>query len=164
VIGDCRGVFVSTGIGWRALERTEATGAYRLRVPFPVSAARPLLRAGRGGNPMAFTVEPRPGGRSVVVYSRPDGGTLTSRPFTAAPGRHGIDLVLDHRAQEVGVTVDGRRVLEAFGDPAVRPIAVPFGAPVVAPQPSAGGGSSSRNVLVPADPTLCHDLTDRERA
>jgi hypothetical protein len=164
VIGDCRGVFVSTGIGWRALERTEATGAYRLRVPFPVGAARLLLRAGRGGNPMAFTVEPRPGGRAVVVYARPDGGTLTSRPFTAAPGRHGIDLVLDHRAQEVGVTVDGRRVLEAFGDPAVRPIAVPFGAPVVGPQPSLGGGSSSRNVLVPVDPTLCHDLTDREGA
>jgi hypothetical protein len=151
VLGDCGGVFVSTGIGWRALERTEATGAYRLRVPFASGpGTSPLLRAGSGRDAMQLSVETRPGGRRVFVYTGPAGGTARSRAVALAPGVHDVDVVIDHRSQEVAVAVAGARVLEASGDPAVRPIAVPYRTRAV------GAGVTE----LPVDAPLCRRITE----
>ncbi len=45
VVGDCGGVFISNGFAWRALERTPATGGYRLRATFPDAAVAGGVRS-----------------------------------------------------------------------------------------------------------------------
>jgi hypothetical protein len=168
VVDDCRGVYVSTGTGWRALERMPAMGGYRLRIAWPPAGASrrtaaPLLRAGSDRTPMMFFVETRADDRAIFRYSRPDGGSERSRPVTLKPGPHVVDLVLDPRTQEVGVAVDGTRVLAVVADPAVRRIVSPPGEVAIgdgggrSPAPGRFPGAISTVRVAPA---FCRDLTD----
>jgi hypothetical protein len=166
VTGDCKGAYVSTGIGWRALDRTAATGGHRLRVVWPrdgIPTPAPLLRAGTGTTPMMFSVETRPGGRAIFRYSSPDGITTRSRAVRVAPGPRTVDLVLDRRTQEVEVRVDGARVLAATTIPAVRTIVAPTGRVVIGD----GGGRAPAPGRFPGrirelanEPELCRNLTE----
>jgi hypothetical protein len=174
VVGDCQGVFVSNGNGWRALERTRATGDYRLRVSFPVEppsvpstgapAAEPLLSAGSRAFPEGFFVETRPNGRRVFGYSGVDGIATRSRPLELDARRpHRVDLVLDARTQEAAISVDGAQVLYLVGDPAVRKIV----APPTRVRIGDGGGRlpapgrfSGRIEVVDRRPQLCRELTE----
>jgi hypothetical protein len=165
VVGNCDGVFVSSGNAWRALERSPATGGYRLRVTFPTApgttSVAPLLRAGSSHAPMMFFVESKPNGRQVIGYSSPDGRTYRSKPLTLAAGPHTIDLVLDPQTQEVVASVDGAAVLRAVTIPAVRTIVAPIGAVTIgdgggrAPAPGRFPGAIK---TLPPIRTLCHDL------
>jgi hypothetical protein len=173
VVGDCQGVFVSNGNGWRALERTPATGNFRLHVSFPVGPptvpsnevgpAEPLLSAGSQAFPEGFFVETRPNGRRVFGYSGVDGIARRSRPLKLDPRRpHLVDLVLDTRTQEAAISVDGDQVLYLVGDPAVRKIVAPPTRVRIgdgAGRLPAPGRFSGRIEVVNRRPELCRELT-----
>lgn len=173
VVGDCQGVFVSNGNGWRALERTPATGDFRFRVSFPVEppavsanpvrAAEPLLSAGSKALPEGFFVETRPNGRRVFGYSGVDGVATRSRPLKLDLGRpHLVNLVLDARTQEAAISIDGDQVLYSVGDPAVRKIVAPPTRVRIgdgAGRLPAPGRFSGHIEVVNRRPQLCRELT-----
>ena len=170
VVGDCAGTYVSTGISWRALERSPATGGYRVRADFTraflhpaAPTTTPLLSAGTAARPMTFSVETRPNGRSVFGYTPPDGRVFRGRPVTIRPGEHRVDVVLDPRTQEAGITVGGRAVLTATTIPAVRTIVDPPGPVRLG---DGGGVALARGRFpgairrLPVRTPLCRELTD----
>jgi hypothetical protein len=168
VLGDCRGVFVSTGTAWRALELTPATGRYRLRVSLPPTSSgrgfAPLLRAGRANGPMMFFVDSRPGNRFVFWYSRPNGVTNRSPAVRLDPGPHLVDLVLDRRTQEISASVDGEMVMRVRTIPSVSTIVGPLGRVVIGDgggrEPAPGRFPGSIEPVV-VRPSLCREITGR---
>lgn len=170
VVGDCDGVLVSAGFGWRVLERTPATGGYSLRVRFApaagASGARvvaPLLSAGSARAPEMFFVETKPNGARVFGYSAPDGLESRSRPVRLDPNRsHLLGLMLDLETQEVAVDVDGHQVLYRTTIPAVRKIVAPLGRVRIgdgAGRSPAPGRFPGRIEVVKRRPQLCRELT-----
>jgi hypothetical protein len=118
VVGDCDGVYWSSGAEWYPVERTPATGQYRLEVVFPSAPAgtrETLLRAGAPGAEDEVGVEYLTGDRVRFWFDSPRlDEPVVREPHEIEPGEP-VDLEIVHDAAlaRLDVTLDGRSVLGA---------------------------------------------------
>jgi hypothetical protein len=156
VVGDCDGVYWSDGVQWHPIERTPATGEYRLRVAFPdrPGTREMLLVGGPAGKPDPLTVEYLADGRVRFALRGYTGAPVHLPPDRAVD----LDVVYDSRLPQAEVYLDGRSVFGA-------PVPLPAGPVDVA------GFSDSRRVTFsgrarPHDnaPTFCRTLPDQRVA
>lgn len=119
-LGNCDGTYWSDGQQWFALERTNRTGHYRLRVRFGPAApgtTEPLATGGEPGQRSILAAE-RLGGRRVRFrYGSKLGNSpvhwFSGNTLAVADGRlHDVDLVFDRIVLQARVTVDGRSGVE----------------------------------------------------
>lgn len=127
VIGDCDGLYLSDGMEtnavkstpWNGVERTAATGHFRLRARFPerpVGTRVPLFSTGTRARPNILVAEYAPNGEILFEYNASD-PEFTRRyvPFPIEPDReHTIDLAADWRVGLLTVTVDDVVVLDSL--------------------------------------------------
>jgi len=113
VVGECRGLYFSTGGAWRALERTETTGGWKLDVRFSDSPTRrwqPLVSSGTPGAGNFVAARVLPDDQVVFGYFA-EGQTDTwiqGSPVDLPPGRRAVlDVVDDTRTGRVEVAMDG---------------------------------------------------------
>jgi hypothetical protein len=117
VVGDCDALYFSVGYGWRALERTPATGSHLLRVRFaePATPAwQPLVTSGTPGAATWVAARVLPDGRVRFGYRAQgtDDVWHESPPQDVGRDRTAtVGVVLDTRTGGVEVTLDGRPVL-----------------------------------------------------
>jgi hypothetical protein len=118
IVGDCDGTYWSTGERWYAVERTNRTGLYHLRVRFPrrpVGTMEPLVTSGRPTLRSILAVEYRGGGRVRFAYGligralRWYRGPTVRVDFDRA---HVVEVLLDRRTQQARIVMDGRSRLE----------------------------------------------------
>jgi hypothetical protein len=173
IVGDCTGVYESTGVqsGWDAVERSAGDGRVRFLARFPdtgalYSARRPgpwwpVLSNGQVGQ--AAWLALRSVGRDEFQFGYLFEGAgqrfLTGPPFDPGPARrHLVDAALDRYVGQVEVFVDGTNEYELgyFVRPN-RPLHVgtnPFGGPVASRFPA-------RLQLLPVTTPICHYLARR---
>jgi hypothetical protein len=118
VVGDCDGTYWSDGARWYAVERTNRTGLYRLRVRFPsrpVGTIEPLATSGRPNVRSILAVEYRGGDRLRFAY----GSVRTTLKWYRGPTvrfdpdrAHLLEVLLDPRTQQARIVMDGDSVLE----------------------------------------------------
>jgi hypothetical protein len=117
VVGDCDGTYWSDAEQWYAIERTNRTGRYRLRVRFPrrETGTEPLAVSGRPGVRSIVAVEYRGRDRVRFAYGSVRKTLKWYRGPTVRIDRdraHVVELLLDWRTQQARAVMDGRRVLE----------------------------------------------------
>jgi hypothetical protein len=120
VVGDCDGVYWSTGAHWFALGRTTATRQYDFSVRFPAaerSTWLPVLVAGPGGRSQTLAARIRPGNR-LTFGLRTEGGArwrhfnersgwVTGATAKYEPGReYLLRAILDPNNGTVRMTID----------------------------------------------------------
>lgn len=116
VLGDCDGVYWSDGQQWFPVERTSATGLFRLRLTFPPGTAgtrRTIALAGPPGAGDRVEVEHVDGDRVRFVLTSPRvAEPVRSDPIALPDDRTvDVDLLVDNRLGRFDVSVDGRSVL-----------------------------------------------------
>lgn len=173
VVGDCDGLYFSVGYDWRALERTEGTGRWRLSVRFPpiveqspsataaVGEWQPLVTSGTTGAANSVAARVLPDGRVRFGYLAEglDEAWSESPPQRLDADRTAVvDVVTDTRTGTVQVSVDGRTVLGL--STLVRPAdnAVVGRNDLGGPLDTTFGGDIRE---LPVEPTLCRRLTRR---
>ncbi len=164
VVGDCDGLYFSLGNGWRALERTPATGRYHLDVRFPGAAPttwQPLVTTGTPGGASYIAARTLPDGRVRFGYLAQgiDDAWHESAPQRLRSDRTGrVDIVADTRIGNVVVRLDGREVLGL--STIVRPTddATVGRNDVGGPVATTFGGEIIERVV---EPTLCRNLLRR---
>jgi hypothetical protein len=112
VVGRCDGLYWSSGVGWRVLERGVGGGHLRFRVRFPASPTgwEPLVVSGRGSGAQYVVWRVLPGHRVQVAYNL----VFAGKPIPIQPGRsHDVDVVMDAQYGSSGsgtvkVTIDGQ--------------------------------------------------------
>ena len=130
VLGDCDGLYRSTGVQWREMELTPKTGRFLFRATFPDRAApvpaEPLVVSGTRGAGQYVYVEYRPDHRVVFGYlSQGHGGLRRGAPVRIDPQReHLLDIIIDPHIAQVSVLLDGASVLDFVpgGLDIVRPV------------------------------------------
>jgi hypothetical protein len=120
VVGNCDGTYWSDGARWYAVERTNRTGYYRLRLRFSKRRAgtiEPLATSGRPNVRSILAVEYRGGDRVRFAY----GSVRTNLKWYRGPTihvdldrTHLVELLLDPRTQQARIVIDGHSVLEPF--------------------------------------------------
>ena len=120
VVGDCDGTYWSDGVRWWAVERTNRTGLYHLRVRFkhrPAGTIEPLATSGRPNLRSIIAVEYRGGDRVRFAY----GSVRTELRWYRGPTvrvdfdrSHLIEVVIDPRIPQARILMDGDNVLEPF--------------------------------------------------
>ncbi|GIU87520.1 MAG: hypothetical protein KatS3mg009_2035 [Acidimicrobiia bacterium] len=114
VLGDCAGVYWSDGTRWYPIERTAATGRFRLRLGFPAGAAGGTVAvAGTGADADRIAAAPDGSGHVRFVLTSPRvARPVRSDPVRLPPDRTlTVDLLVDNRLGVVDVSVAGRSVL-----------------------------------------------------
>jgi hypothetical protein len=112
VIGDCDGLYRSTGTQWRALELTPTTGRYRVAATFPspapVGEREPLVVSGPAGREQAVFVEYLAGDRVAFGYVAPGSDRIRRGPAVPlAPGaEHTVDVLFEPNVAQVQVKLD----------------------------------------------------------
>ena len=120
VVGNCDGTYWSDGARWYAVERTNRTGYYRLRVRFPKRRAgtvEPLATSGPPNVRSILAVEYRGGDRVRFAYGSVRATLRWYRGPTVRVDLHRahlVELLLDPRAHQARIVVDGHDVLEPF--------------------------------------------------
>lgn len=122
VLGNCDGLYRSTGVQWRAMELTPKTGRFLFRATFPDRSSpggtpaprEPLIVSGRRGAGQYVFVEYRPDRHVVFGYlSQGHGGVQQSAPVPVEPGReYLLDIVIEPHVAQVSVQLDGAPVLD----------------------------------------------------
>lgn len=117
VLGDCDGLYWSNGDAWGAVERTGATGRYRLRVRFPSrppGTREPLVVTGTPGSGDYLAVEYRDDSEIAFTFeSELLDVDLAGEPRAIEPGRqYQLDVVHDPRVGSLRVDVDGEPALD----------------------------------------------------
>ena len=117
-VGNCAGLYWSNdGRYWEPLERTNATGLYRLRAEdtqLPTDGAVPLMAIGRPGSGVVVALRTLPSGlvRAELFTDGPHGYDLHGKPFRMPSGAIRATVLLDHQAYgEISVVVNGAKVL-----------------------------------------------------
>jgi hypothetical protein len=115
VVGECAGLYQFDGEIWRPVERTNATGRFRLELrlaDIAPSARYELVSGGSGDERRSLSLEARPNQQVAFVFTSP------GSPADVGPA-HEIDLaepfvfdvVMDRRLNSLQVVVDGRTLL-----------------------------------------------------
>jgi hypothetical protein len=172
VIGACAGLYrygtldVVSGYGsdwttWAAIERTRATGRFRMEVTFPDGAEagtyQPLLTSGTRQQPNWLAVE-FPDSDEIAFAFGGDEDALTSGAVVEVdPAReYEVDVIFDRRVSELVVTFEGRVVLNTFYLNTADDVLVgrnPFGGPV---EPRFTGEIEE----LPTPTPICDELVD----
>jgi hypothetical protein len=115
VIGDCGGLYRSTGDEWTPVERTPATGLFRYRATFASGppGVVPVLRATDPTADAPLVLRRLDDGQVRFETTDRAGTHVTGTSFAPGGEPHDVELVVDARTTEVAVTVDGDRVLQA---------------------------------------------------
>jgi hypothetical protein len=156
IVGDCDSMYWTDGTFWFPVSGTAAGGWFRLAArPADLSTRwQPLVTDGTAGNATVVAIRRNPDGRGGGTVDvglgsiGADGKTLwPTRPHTLpfGPGRHRINVLLDHAIPYVRVTVDGTNAALARGNQA----------------PPLSGGPftvSPRVRQLPDSDSLCRDL------
>lgn len=114
IVNDCAGLYQSNTNEWKAVERTNADGHYRLRVTFPNAPAgtrQPLLVNGSPGQGDFLAVHFLGHGNVDFSYlfQAPGAQWFDGAPFHIRAGRtYTLDATLDARIHEISVAVDGQ--------------------------------------------------------
>jgi hypothetical protein len=130
VVGDCDGLYWSDGEDWFGLERTDATGAYPLRVTVsdrPSGTRETLLVAGTPDKMDRIGIEYRDDNEVVfTIDSGVFGVVLRSEPVDIVPGRPTrVDLVYDNsRVGRLTIEVEGESLFSFNNLLAIGPVAV----------------------------------------
>ncbi|MGH9027990.1 MAG: hypothetical protein ACRDWD_18050 [Acidimicrobiia bacterium] len=149
VIGQCDGLYrygaldVVSGYGsdwttWAAVERTPATGRYRLAVTFPDDVAdgtsQPLLTSGTRQQPNWLAVEFRAEDEIAFAFGSDEESLDAGTTVHIELGReYEVDVIFDRRVSELVVTFEDRVVLNALYLNTEDDVLVgrnPFGGPV----------------------------------
>lgn len=117
VLGDCDGLYRSTGVQWREMEITPKTGRFHFRATFPDGAParrEPLVVSGKAGSGQYVFVEYRADHRVVFGYRSLERGPVhLGAPVRIEPGRpYDLDIVIDPNVAQVAVQLDGVPVLD----------------------------------------------------
>ncbi|MHB1786909.1 MAG: hypothetical protein ACYCS7_12325, partial [Acidimicrobiales bacterium] len=113
IVDSCAGLYQSNTHDWKAVERTNASGHFRLRLSFPDAPAgsrEPLLVSGRAGAGDYLAVHFLGQGNIAFSYlfAGPGQAFFDGPPLHIRPGRlYTVDAVLDARIHQISVTVDG---------------------------------------------------------
>lgn len=164
IVGDCDGVYWSSGAEWFPVERTPATGRFPLEVVFPdrsPGTRETLLAAGPPGAQDRLGVEYLREDRVRFWFDSPRlEREILREPHEIDPGHvTDLEIVYDAALERLGVTLDGQSVLGAVTGLAPGPIAV------VGADPGDGLDFSGRARLRAVTPDFCRDLVDaRETA
>jgi hypothetical protein len=118
VVGDCDGLYWSSGARWRALERTPATGRFDITLQFEPAAKgtrESVLATGAPGDGQQIAVVHAGDRRASLEYvSEPSGQRFYSRPFALRAGRaRHLRATLDRTTGQVVVELDGRGMIAA---------------------------------------------------
>jgi hypothetical protein len=122
VVGDCAGLYWYDGQRWLGVERTNRTGRHLLEVTrraADVGAERVLVRTspGDGAASDRIVLHLLDDDRARLVAGPAEGEPTLGRPFSLARGDSAVfDTVLDRRAGDLIVTLDGATVLGAAYD------------------------------------------------
>jgi hypothetical protein len=116
VLGDCDGLYWSDGDAWRGVERTAATGRYRLRVRFPrrpPGTREPLVVTGTPGSGDYLAVEYHDHSEIAFTFeSEAYDVTLAGEPRAIEPGReYQLDVLRDASVGRLRVDLDGEPAL-----------------------------------------------------
>lgn len=176
VVGDCAGLYVSTGAkhvgvldhtNWLAVERTGAVGDHRFALRLrrrPGGTVERLVDIGDPLHPATLTVTHGRG--SALAFSVSGPGTIpsTGRAVHFEPGAHTLEVAADQRLGLLEVHVDDRVALIAFyGHPTGK------ADPILDSVRAAGRSSHAPHepgALVPlpdAPPVVCRSLLAERR-
>lgn len=175
IVGECEGLYQSIGefqdpgrpsATWRPVERSAATGGFRLALGFPddrPSTPEPLLVSGSPGNRSVLAVEyltEDTGRMSLGIEGT--GEWYRGEPFTIDPaGEQTFDIEFDRRTLQVTVLLDDAPILATYfwspePDPEISVGEDGF-RPMVAPR------FTGRLVDEPLATPICDDLLERLR-
>jgi hypothetical protein len=117
VLGDCDGLYRSTGVQWREMELTPKTGRFHFRATFPdgePGRREPLVVSGHRGSGQYVFVEYRTGHRVVFGYHSVGRGRIQlGAPVRIEPGHaYDLDIVIDPHIAQVAVQLDVVPVLD----------------------------------------------------
>ena len=169
MLGDCEGTYWSDAQRWWAVERTNRTGYFRLRLRFaarPAGTIEPLATSGPTDTRSVLAVEYRGADRVRFRYwsSRIAATDPAGQWFTGATMRidleraHELVVILDHRIQQARLVLDGDNVLEPFYLIAPNDRVVVGRARPGDPVASRFSGPLTN---LPIDPTFCRSLERR---
>jgi hypothetical protein len=125
VLGDCDGTYWSDGQRWWAVERTNRTGYFHLRLRFAPRRAgtiEPVATSGPANTRSVLAVEHMGSNRvrfrywsSRIAATNPEGQWFDGAPVAVDRNReHDLVLILDYRIQQARLVLDGDNVLEPF--------------------------------------------------
>jgi len=160
VVGECDGLYWSDGQDWFGVERTDATGAYPLRVTLPdrpSGTRETLLVAGTTDKMDLVGIEYRDDNEVVfTIDSGVFGVTLTSEPLDIEPRQPTrVDIVYDNsRVGRLTIEVGGKSLFSFNNLLAVGPVAVAGSDDPDAPE---FDGTVER---LPTPTPLCRELVD----
>ncbi len=114
-VGRCAGLYQFDGDIWRPVERTNATGRFRLalRLTDPAPNARyELVGGGSGGDRRSLSVAPGPNGRVAFVFTSTGSRVVVGNAYKIDPDEPFVfEVVMDRRLNQLSVVSDGRTLL-----------------------------------------------------
>jgi hypothetical protein len=117
VLGDCEGLYRSSGSEWRALEATPSTGRFRFRLVLPggrTSGREPLVVSGERGRGQYVFVDYLPENQFVFgTLLQGHGKPVLGMTITRDPGReYFLDITIDPQVPHVAARLNGLLVME----------------------------------------------------
>jgi hypothetical protein len=115
VVGECAGLYQFDGEIWRPVERTNATGRFRLELrlaDIAPSARYELVGGGSGDERRTLALETRPNQRIAFVFTSPGSRAVVGPPHEINLAEPFVfDVVMDRRLNSLQVVADGRTLL-----------------------------------------------------
>jgi hypothetical protein len=177
IVGDCAGLYWSSGRFWHPVEQTSGTGRFHLAIrldPAPRGTLEPLLSATDprgssllwvrrlGGDRVRFEYQWTGRNQTLIEGVTPDAAELGQRisaPVRVKPGTTLTAVIRLDPSGYVGIRTGDRQFMSTFAPVADARAAT--GTQAVSPRGTAGLAGTIRSLATPTP--LCHRLLDLER-